>query len=89
MSSLLDFQHELLTKSKNAVYSIETGELNPKELEAEEITNTQETTELSEYGLKTIREYIYRHSSTLSESGNIISGEVKKNQIILTVLKRK
>lgn len=88
MSSLLDFQNQLIHRGQSAIYSIETGELNP-EVETEVVKGTEKTFKRGKYDLKRIREYIYEHSSTLAESGNIISGEVTEHDLVLTVLKIK
>lgn len=88
MSSLLEFQHTLVDKEE-AIYSIETGELNPDELEAEELGETRERYHVRDYSLAILRKYIQKYSTILAESGNVIKGEIVARHIILTVLKTK
>ena len=88
MSSLLEFQHTLVDE-EFAIYSIETGELNPEELETEEMGETRERYHVRDYSLAILRKYIQKYSSVLAETGNVIKGEIIARHIILTVLKTK
>lgn len=88
MSNLLEFQHSIL-QNKKVIFSIETSDLNPKDIETTEVEESREEFEVNKYDLKTLREYILKHSTKLSETGNIIKGEVKNNKVVLTILKIK
>jgi len=86
MSNLLEFQHSIL-ENKKATFSIETSDLNPKDIETTEVVETKEEFEVEKYDLKTLRDYILKYSTKLSETGNTIKGEVKNENVILTILK--
>ncbi len=88
MGSLLEFQRSL-RKESEVVYSIETSELNPKKLEADEIEETVEIFQKEDYTVKTLRDYIYGKSTILAETGNVIKGVNTGEQIKLVILKVK
>lgn len=87
MSNLLEFQHTILTAGK-AVYSIETGELNPAKLKATENEETITSIPIQEYGVRNLREFILKNSQVLAANGDILKGEVKNEKVILTVLNK-
>jgi len=86
MSNLLEFQHSIL-ENKKAIFSIETSDLNPKNIETTEVEESREEFEVNKYDLKALREYIQKHSTKLSETGNTIKGEIENETVILTILK--
>jgi len=86
MSNLLEFQHNVVGGNKT-IFSIETSELNPEDLEAEEVEESREEFKKERYSIKILREYIQKHSSKLAEVGNVIQGDIKNNNVILTILK--
>lgn len=87
MSNLLEFQDTVLTDGK-AIYSIETGELNPKDLNATENVDTITSIPEEEYGIRSLRQFINKYSQVLANNGDIVKGEKTKGKVILTVLNK-
>jgi hypothetical protein len=76
-----------MLKGNKTIFNIETSELNPKNIDTNEVEESKEKFESEKYDLKTLREYIQKHSAKLSETGNTIQGESKNENVTLTILK--
>ena len=87
-SNLLEFQRAMVDNNK-ATFNIETSELNPENVETDEVEDTKEEFEVVKYTIRTLREYIIKHSSTLNTIDNLIQGEIKEGNVILIIFKIK
>jgi hypothetical protein len=86
MSSLLEFQQRIV-EGENAIFCLDTSELNPKNIKTSAIKETQVVYNKDDYNLKTLREYILNNTSILSKTGSIIQAKIKSRNITLEVLK--
>jgi len=85
-SNLLEFQRAMVDNNK-ATFNIETSKLNPKNIKTRVVEDTKEEFEVVKYTIRTLREFILKHSFTIATTDSLIQGEIKEDKVILTILK--